>query len=214
MLRASSLRFLVPSRMRPLCRTIRRIVADTVAAWLRHSDEWRPDPRVTIGKHTYGVGRATIPILTAGTRIDVGKYCSVAKGVVFVVGRHFVENISTYPFRAFLVAGGKPDDENPPVESIVVGNDVWIGARALIVANVTIGHGAVVAAGSVVVKDVPPYAVVGGAPARVIRMRFGPERIQELLEIAWWDWPDERILSNLDLFYGDPDQFVQANRLR
>jgi acetyltransferase-like isoleucine patch superfamily enzyme len=180
-------------------------------AELGTANEWKPDPRVSIGKYTYGIWKSTIPILTPGLRIDVGKYCSIAPGVVFVVGRHLIENVSTYPFKALFVKGGKADDEVAPPEFITIGNDVWIGSRALIVANVSIGHGAVVAAGAVVVKDVPPYAVVGGVPANMIKMRFGPERIQELLDLKWWDWPEERISNNIDLFYGDSEEFMRLN---
>ena len=177
------------------------------------ADEWRPDPRVSIGSYTYGIRRSSIPILTSGTRIDIGSFCSVAPGVVFVVGRHYIDNVSTFPFRASFL-DGKSDDEGVVLESITVGNDVWIGSRALIVASVTIGHGAVVAAGSVVVKDVPPYAIVAGVPAKVIKMRFDPERVQKLLEIAWWDWPDERIRENIDQFYGNPDEFIRRHSVQ
>ena len=130
---------------------------------------------------------------------------------MLIVGRHRIENVSTFPLRACFIQGGKPDDEALPPETITIGNDVWIGARAVIVSNVTIGHGAVVGAGAVVTRDVSPYAVVGGVPAKIIKMRFNPEQIEKLLEIAWWDWPEERIRSNIDLFYGDPDEFIRLN---
>jgi acetyltransferase-like isoleucine patch superfamily enzyme len=176
------------------------------------TEEWKPDSRVSIGKYSYGIKRSTIPVLTPGLQINVGKFCSIAPGVVFVVGRHLMENVSTFPFKAFFLEGGTADDETGPPESITIGNDVWIGARALIVADVTVNHGAVVAAGAVVVEDVPPYAVVGGVPAKVIKMRFSSEQIEELLEIAWWDWPEERIKSSIEMFYGDPDEFIRSNR--
>jgi hypothetical protein len=179
--------------------------------FLGHADRLKPDPRVSIGKYTYGVTRSTIPILAKDTRISVGKFCSIAQGVVFVVGRHHLENVSTFPFKVFLLEGGKPEDEAVPPEFITIGNDVWIGSRAQIIASVTVGHGAVVAAGAVVVKDVPPYAVVAGVPAKIIKMRFDADKVQKLLSIAWWDWPEERIRSNIGLFYGDPDEFIKKH---
>ena len=90
-----------------------------------------------------------------------------------------------------------------------IGHDVWIGANALILPEVTIGDGAVIAAGAVVTRDVPPYAIVGGVPARVIRYRFSPEMIDAFLEIKWWDWPLEKIKENFDLFY-HPELFCKA----
>jgi acetyltransferase-like isoleucine patch superfamily enzyme len=84
--------------------------------------------------------------------------------------------------------------------SVKIGNDVWIGYRAIIPVNVTIGDGAVIAAGAVVTKDVPPYAVVGGVPAKVIKYRFSPEVIERLMELRYWEMPDEEVKKNLDLF--------------
>jgi acetyltransferase-like isoleucine patch superfamily enzyme len=200
----------LPLPIKSLYRNTRQKLSAFAA--LGHTNEWKPDPRVSIGKYTYGITRSTIPLLTPGLRINVGNYCSIAPGSVFVVGRHLIENVSSFPFKAYFLEGGKADDETAPPQSITIGNDVWIGSRALIVANATVGHGAVIAAGAVVTKDVPPYAVVGGVPAKIIKMRFEPEQIEELLKIAWWDWPEERIRKNLDLFYGDPDEFIRVNR--
>ena len=187
-------------------------LSEKAVAWLGQSlDEWKSDPIVNIGKYTYGIRKSTIPVLTSATRINVGKYCSIAPGVVFVVGRHPIENVSTYPFRARFVEGGKVEDEMASAEFISIGNDVWIGSRAMIVANVKIGHGAVIAAGSVVYRSVPPYAIVGGVPAKIIRRRFNPDQVQKLLKIAWWDWPEERIAANIDLFYRAPDEFIRKH---
>ncbi len=105
---------------------------------------------------------------------------------------------TTYPFRIF-----KPETfgyEDLPVKDTVVGNDVWIGHDAAIMPGVQTGAGAIVAARSLVARDVPPYTVVGGNPAKVIRMRFSDEIISALLDIAWWDWPVEKIEANLAFF--------------
>jgi acetyltransferase-like isoleucine patch superfamily enzyme len=190
---------------------IRKAIRKSGRSVMACSDVWEPDPRVSIGKYTYGIKRSVIPILTAGTKIDIGKYCSFAPGVVLIVGRHRIEKASTYPFKEFFLAGGKTDDEALPPESITIGNDVWIGSRAMIIASVAIGHGAVVGAGAVVTKDVPPYAVVGGSPARILKMRFNADQIRQMLEIAWWDWPEDRIKANVGLFYGDLDEFIRGN---
>jgi virginiamycin A acetyltransferase len=102
---------------------------------------------------------------------------------------------TTYPFRIF-----KPETfgyKDLPVKDTIVDHDVWIGQNAAIMPGVRIGHGAIVAAASVVARDVPPYAVVGGNPASIIRMRYSSEVVSELLHLAWWDWPIDKIEANL-----------------
>nr|WP_274708021.1 CatB-related O-acetyltransferase [Arthrobacter sp. H16F315] len=97
--------------------------------------------------------------------------------------------------------------------AVIIGNDVWIGASAFISSGVTVGHGAVIAAHAVVTKDVPPYAVVGGNPAKVIKYRFEPGIVEQLLDVAWWDWPDETIDANLPLMLrGSTEDFIAAAR--
>jgi virginiamycin A acetyltransferase len=107
---------------------------------------------------------------------------------------------TTYPFRIF-----KPETfgyKDLPVKDTIVGHDVWLGQNAAIMPGVHIGAGAIVAAASVVARDVPPYAVVGGNPARIIRMRYPSEVISELLDIAWWNWPIDKIEANLTALSG------------
>lgn len=202
----------LPLPVKAMYRYVRKKSSAIAAIWI--ADEWKHDSRVSIGKYTYGIRGSRFPILTAGTRIEIGKFCSIAQHVLFVVGRHPTEYVSTFPFRARFLEGGRACDEEIIQEVITIGNDVWIGTRATIMANVRIGHGAVVAAGAVVVKDVPPYAVVAGVPAKVVKMRFDPDQVERLLEIAWWDWPDERIRENIDLFYGDPDEFIRKHSIQ
>ncbi len=149
-----------------------------------------------------------------GATVIVGKYCSIASGVVVLTGgEHRVDWVTTYPFNVLWprVAGhiqGHPKTKG----NVIIGNDVWIGMDAFILSGVKIGDGAVVGAKSVVAKDVPPYAIVGGNPAKIIRYRFDPETIDRLLSIAWWDWPDQKIRSNIDLLLSnDIEEFISRN---
>jgi hypothetical protein len=101
-----------------------------------------------------------------------------------------------------------PSDGSVASRPLVIGSDVWIGYRATILGPVTIGHGAVVGAGAVVASDIPPYGIVAGNPARVMRMRFEPEIVERLLRIAWWDWEEHRIVANGEWFLGPAADFV------
>jgi virginiamycin A acetyltransferase len=131
-------------------------------------------------------------------RLIIGKFCALAAGVRFLMGgaNHADQGPSTYPFGIF----GAPWDHTmdlvlsaPCRGDTTVGHDVWLGYQALVLPGVTIGHGAVVAAGSLVSADVPPYAIVAGNPARVVRRRYDGEDLQRLLRAAWWDWPIEAV---------------------
>jgi virginiamycin A acetyltransferase len=145
-----------------------------------------------------------------GDRLIIGRFCALAAGCAFIMNgaNHRTDGPSTFPFPIF---GGEWGDhaellETPTRGDTVVGNDVWIGFRALVMPGVAIGHGAIVGAGSVVTRDVPPYAVVTGNPARVRRMRYPEEDIARLLALAWWDWPIEAITRAIPLLMaGDID---------
>jgi acetyltransferase-like isoleucine patch superfamily enzyme len=161
--------------------------------------------RATVGLHTYG--EATVNV-GRGERasVHIGAYCSIAAGVEFFVGgNHRPDWVSTYPFR---VIWGLPDawtDGHPrPERDIEVGSDVWIGSQAMILPGVRIGDGAVIGARALVTRDVRPYAIVGGVPAREIRRRFDDEQVEKLLALRWWDWPEERIRASVDLL-SSPD---------
>jgi virginiamycin A acetyltransferase len=134
-------------------------------------------------------------------RLIIGRFCALAAGVRFLLpgANHADRGPSTFPFGIF----GPPWDSTmdlvlsaPSRGDTVVGNDVWLGYDALVLPGVRIGHGAVVAAASVVASDVPPYAVVGGNPARVVRRRFEEEDVERLLRAAWWDWPAASITTH------------------
>ena len=133
-----------------------------------------------------------------GDRLVIGKFCALAAGVRFVMNgaNHAMGGFSTYPFVIFP-DWQAPMPQFPSRGDTVVGNDVWIGWDAAIMPGVSIGHGAIVAARSVVTRDVAPYSVVAGNPAAEVRRRFDDATVAALLEIAWWDWPADRIQRNL-----------------
>lgn len=138
-----------------------------------------------------------------GDRLKIGKFCSIACGAKFLMNsaNHAMGSLSSYVFPIFWEDWGlekRPADAWDNRGDIVVGNDVWIGYEAVILAGVTIGDGAIIGARAVVAGDVPPYTIVGGVPARPIRKRFSDDVIEALLELRWWDWRPERIAANLD----------------
>lgn len=131
-------------------------------------------------------------------KLIIGKFCSIACGAKFLMNsaNHTMASLSSYTFPLFYDAWGlevKPAQSWDNKGDIVIGNDVWIGFEAVILAGVTIGDGAVIGARAVVTKDVPPYAIIGGVPAKKIRKRFPDEEIDLLLKFRWWDWPPEKI---------------------
>lgn len=153
-----------------------------------------------------------------GDRLVIGRYCALARGVSFLMNgaNHAMDGFSTYPFAIFGEGWGVgPDDEEFTAGhrgDTVVGNDVWIGREATILPGVTIGDGAIVGAKAVVASDVPPYAIVVGNPARVVRMRFPEKVIAELLAIAWWNWDAAKVTRNLHAIRGgDLDTLRQAS---
>ena len=136
-------------------------------------------------------------------RLIIGKFCSIACGAKFLFNsaNHTLSSLSTYSFPLFFEEWGL--EKRNVAESwdnkgdIVLGNDVWIGYEAVIMAGVTIGDGAIIGTRAVVTKDVPPYTVAGGIPAKPIKKRYPEETIAALSELKWWDWPENRIAQNL-----------------
>ncbi|HCA43318.1 MAG TPA: chloramphenicol acetyltransferase [Bacteroidetes bacterium] len=141
-----------------------------------------------------------------GDKLIIGKFCAIASGVKFIMngGNHLTDSLSTYPFEIF---GGEWKDamngkEYPYKGDTVVGNDVWIGYESVIMPGVKIGNGAIIGAKSVVTKDVEPYSVVAGNPAKEIKKRFSEEKIKRLQELKWWDWSPNKISESLGLLTG------------
>lgn len=136
-------------------------------------------------------------------KLIIGKFCSIACGAKFIFNsaNHTLSSLSTYPFPIFFEEWGlnikDVADAWDNKGDIIIGNDVWIGYEAVIMAGVTVGDGAIIGTRAVVTKDVPPYTIVGGVPAKPIRKRFDNEALDELLKIRWWDWPEEKIARNI-----------------
>lgn len=138
-------------------------------------------------------------------RLKIGKFCSIACGAkfIFTSANHSLKSLSTYPFPIFFEEWDL-DVKNitnawDNKGDIIIGNDVWIGYEAVILSEVTIGDGAIIGTRAVVTKDVPPYTIVGGVPAKPIRKRFDDITIARLCELKWWDWSEERIKANLEI---------------
>ena len=137
-------------------------------------------------------------------KLKIGKFCSIACGAKFLFNsaNHTVKSLTTYPFPIFFEEWGLDVRDITTAwdnkGDIVIGNDVWIGYEAVIMSGVTIGDGAIIGTRAVVTKDVPPYTIVGGVPAKQIRKRFSEETISELLELKWWDWTFEKISQNIE----------------
>lgn len=172
------------------------------------------NPNIEAGKHSYYSGyyhghsfddcaRYLAPDRDDVDKLIIGSYCSIGSGAVFMMAGnqgHRTDWISTFPF---FYQENRHFDNAPDgfclSGNTVIGNDVWIGSEAMIMAGVTIGDGAVIASRSLVTKDVAPYEVVGSNPAKHIKYRFTGEQIQMLLELKWWCWSDELIASNIEL---------------
>jgi acetyltransferase-like isoleucine patch superfamily enzyme len=173
--------------------------------WLDRYRQKGVDARA--GRYSYGCPEVQFrPVENGRTQLRIGAFASIGRGCVINLGsfgRHTVDFVSTYPLA--MVLGQPPRRDRSAVEdgkmSVEIGADVWLGESSLVFAGVTIGHGAVVGARSIVTRDVPPYAIVAGSPARLVRARFAPEIAERLLRLAWWDWPDEKIRDNLEAFF-------------
>jgi len=167
-----------------------------------------------VGEYTYGIPTVLYP----DGDLRIGRFCSIADNVtVFLGGDHHLDWISLYPFDPKHPSWRQARRGSPCLVSkgdVTIGNDVWIGSGATIMPGVTIGDGAAIGAGSVVTRDVEPYTIIAGNPARPIRKRFSEADIGRLLEIRWWDWPENRIRRSIPvLCSGDVDALEEIARL-
>jgi acetyltransferase-like isoleucine patch superfamily enzyme len=152
---------------------------------------------MSIGKHTYKIENLQIYYYDSGAKLYIGNFCSIASDIkIFLGGNHRHDWVTTYPFGHIHqdIFNNFNGEGHPTTKGdIIIGNDVWIGQNTTIMSGIKIGDGAVIANNSHIVKDVEPYSIVGGNPAKLIRYRFTTEQIDKLLRIKWWDWEDEKI---------------------
>jgi len=179
------------------------------------------NPNIVVGDYTYyddfeDVGNFEKNVKYhfdfVGDKLIIGKFCMIASDVTFIMngGNHLTEATSAYPFAIF---GGAWQDamqgkSYPTKGDTVIGNDVWIGHGATLMPGVKIGDGAIIATKAVVTKDVEPYTIVGGNPAKEIKKRFSEDIISKLLELQWWDWDIEKITLNVHKLTRDPDTLL------
>lgn len=149
-------------------------------------------PHYDIGRASYG----DLKIMEWGNdaQLHIGAFCSISNDVtIFLGGEHRIDWVTTFPFPALWPSASHIAGHPLSKGDVVIGNDVWIGYKATILSGVTIGDGSVVGAHSLVTKDVPPYTIVAGNPAKIVRKRFDEQTIERLLRVAWWNWEDETI---------------------
>ena len=147
------------------------------------------------GRYSYSLGHTILDSNHRGNKVILGNFCSVSHNCLYILDdNHTVDTVSTFPW-AGQVAGPLKQKPIPPPNkgNITIGNDVWIGINCTFMGGVTIGDGAVIAAGSVVTKDVEPYSIVGGNPSKHIKYRFDDDIIKELLDIKWWNWNNDTL---------------------
>jgi acetyltransferase-like isoleucine patch superfamily enzyme len=166
----------------------------------------------TIGRGTYGSPQ--VLSWRDGTALEIGSFCSISDSVTIMLGgEHRTDWVTTYPFSQLFPEAGAFKGHPHTKGDVVIGNDVWVGYGALILSGVRIGDGAVVAARSVVRGNVEPYSVVAGNPSRHVKFRFDEAAVNALEEIAWWDWPMDKIKEAWPLLLADDVQaFINAYR--
>jgi acetyltransferase-like isoleucine patch superfamily enzyme len=164
---------------------------------------------VSIGRQTSITGPQT-DILSLINPIYIGNFCSIARNVAIQEANHYSDRISSYYISQNVFKESIIKDVTSK-GAIEIGNDVWIGTQSIILSGVKIGNGAIVAANSVVTTDVPPYAVVAGSPAKVIKFRFSDEVIQRLQDLEWWNWELDKIKNNKQLFLNKLEESLLDN---
>lgn len=162
--------------------------------------------KVSVGKYTYG--RLEVLMFNNENNLRIGSFCSIAPKTVFLLSAdHYTDHISSFPYKVKVTKS--LDREGISKGDIIVDDDVWIGYGTTVLSGVHIGQGAIVAAGSVVTKDVPPYAIVGGVPAKVIKYRFSPEMITELLKVDYSQLTEELVKEHIEDLYRDLEDTSQ-----
>ena len=168
---------------------------------------------LSVGKYSYGLDRNCFVGLSRETPVRIGMYCSFGPNVkIFLNSDHPINLVSTFPIKTLVKQKSPwPNLDVVSKGGVEIANDVWIGANSLIMSGINISNGAVIAAGSVVTKDVGPYELVGGNPAKLIKSRFNKKQVNSLLRIEWWNWTEEKIINNIDDFYNDINKFIKLH---
>lgn len=152
---------------------------------------------ISIGRFTYGFENLSVRQWNEGASLQIGSFCSISSNVtIFLGGNHRTDWITTFPFGHIFEdeLGGKNIEGHPATKGdVLIGNDVWIASGVTILSGVTVGDGAVLSANATVIKDVKPYEIVGGNPAKSLKMRFDDELVNLLLTLKWWDFPLDKI---------------------
>ncbi len=171
-------------------------------------------PHSSIGINCYGI--PSIKHKHKDAILKIGNYCSIAKNVeIYLGGNHRDDWVTTYPFPRYFKQAAHIDGCATTRGNVEIGSDVWLCQNVTILSGIKIGHGAIVANGAIVTKDVPPYAIVGGSPAKLLRWRFDEATRLALLESAWWDWPEEEVLSVVEKLCSDNiSSFLEYARTR
>lgn len=167
-----------------------------------------------VGRYTYG--RPIVDVYKNSERkVTIGSFCSISKNVRIITGGiHPSDWVSTFPIRDFVGVNIPYDGMPTSNGEVIIGHDVWIGTGVTILSGVKIGTGAIIAACSVITRDVPPYSIVAGVPAKTIRYRFTEDQISELMKIKWWEWKIEKIKSNIHLLNGKSiDEFINTFKI-
>ncbi|MBK6264523.1 chloramphenicol acetyltransferase [Marivirga sp. S37H4] len=167
---------------------------------------------VVLGRYTSIAGQGTT-ISSQFHPITIGSFCSIASNCTILEFNHPISKLSTYYINKHIFNESSPENDRESKGEIVVGNDVWIGANVVILSGVKIGNGAIIGSNAIVSKDIPPYAVVGGIPAKIIKYRFEQNIISKLNRLAWWDWPLEKIIDHKALFTKKSLELEDLNNL-
>lgn len=176
-----------------------------------HTRDLLTQSYVSVGRYTYGEPHIP-PYERHDNVIRIGSFCSIAQEVLILLGgSHPYSWVAQFPFEkeptSFPNHSGNTYCHSKG--NVIIGNDVWIGRQTIIMSGINIGDGAIIAAGSVVTKDVPSYSIVGGNPAKILRYRFDDEIINALIKISWWNWSDEKINEKLHLITSeDIEKFI------
>lgn len=180
----------------------------------RHKEmsQLRRYAKYDVGRGSYGAPKIHD---WGGTELKIGAYCSIAGKVqIFLSGNHRTDWVTTFPLnRRFPNWKNAKSIQNETISkgTVKIGNDVWLGYSSIILSGITIGDGAVIAAGSVVTKDVPPYAIVGGNPAKLLKYRFDENTISKLLKIQWWSWEAKKVEEYMPILQSDDiEKFISA----